>query len=695
MPETTAPKTTQPGAKSLRKKSDHRTTGEKIGRTLDAFPDKIDIRDWFYQPTLQPLPSQVINCHQVPEILKQNEGACTGFALAAVINFHLVKNGRYTKEQIREKECVSPRMLYEIARRYDEWPGEEYSGSSARGTIKGWNAHGVVKKWQWEDDETNYGKHFDNVLAKDALEIPAGAYYRVMHREVRDMHAALNETGILFATLMVHEGWRNPKKIVGYQYEIDGRKRNIDLPIIERTDRADGGHAVAIVGYTKDGFIIQNSWGEQWGKNGFALLPYEDWMLHSSDCWVVQLGVPIEIDLWKHRSFRDIDAGKQRASQIIPLEDIRPYVINIGNNGLLSDSGEYWTTENDIDRLFKTIDSTASNKNWEKKRIMLYLHGGLNSETEVARRVIAFKQVCLDNEIYPVHIMWETDFWTSLKNNVFDLFTTDDRANANWLSKLRDATLEIKDRTFELTSSKLGTMLWDEMKENAQLASSKKPNSQGKKRAIVTLADKGRKEYNRLENAEKKKWEVHIVAHSAGSIFTAYALETLIGIGIPIKSVQFMAPAISIELFKEKMFPLIRQNDALRPTVYALSDKGERDDDVGPYGKSLLYLVSNAFERRRETPLLGMEKFINSENGDLNPKLIDKETAAMFRKKINGWESLVIAGKARATKKIGEDICRSESHGGFDNDPFTLNSVLYRILGDKPGRAFDERDLQY
>ena len=36
-------------------------------------------------------------------------------------------------------------------------------------------------------------KYFDDVKAKEALNIPAGAYYRVMHRNVRDMHAALNE----------------------------------------------------------------------------------------------------------------------------------------------------------------------------------------------------------------------------------------------------------------------------------------------------------------------------------------------------------------------------------------------------------------------------------------------------------------------------------------------------------------------
>ena len=52
---------------------------------------------------------------------------------------------------------------------------------------------------------------------------------------------------------------------------------------------------MAIVGYTEDGFIIQNSWGRA-GEPGFALLPYEDYLLHATDVWVAQLGVPVKID---------------------------------------------------------------------------------------------------------------------------------------------------------------------------------------------------------------------------------------------------------------------------------------------------------------------------------------------------------------------------------------------------------------
>ena len=39
--------------------------------------------------------------------------------------------------------------------------------------------------------------------------------------------------------------------------------------------KLEGYHAIAIVGYNKDGVIIRNSWGESYGTDGYALLPNE------------------------------------------------------------------------------------------------------------------------------------------------------------------------------------------------------------------------------------------------------------------------------------------------------------------------------------------------------------------------------------------------------------------------------------
>lgn len=688
--ESSFPKTTRPSAEKQRPKVEEEKTAKELKKKLDAFPDKIDVRDWMYRPSLSALPAQLINCHRIPEatILNQrNEGACTGFALAAVINYHLMQNGCCGAADIA-KIGASPRMLYELARRYDEWPGEHYEGSSARGTIKGWSAHGVAVRKTWPDRLHGFN-HFDDAKAKEALNIPAGAYYRVAHRNIRDMHAALNESGALYATLMVHAGWGEPEgKPVTYNYVSDEKEWTLKLPIITRRKRATDGHAIAIVGYTREGFIIQNSWGAAWGYHGFAVLPYEDWMLHASDCWVVQLGVPIDVQLWNEKGFADTPAGKQRASELVPLEQIRPYVIDIGNNGFLSNAGSYWTTPDDIKRLFQSIGKTATG--WKKKRIMLYLHGGLNSEKEVARRVISFKTVCLENEIYPVHIMWETDFWNSLKNDVLDQFTADDKAGAGWLNKLREGALEILDRTIELTVAKPGTMLWNEMKENASLAAKKD-------RAMDVVAKEALAAFKLSgTTTHPEDWELHIVAHSAGAIFTAYIIDVLLSIGVPVASVQFMAPAITTQLFKEKLLAHIQEGSCPLPTLYIMSDTGERDDDVGPYGKSLLYLVSNSFEERRNTPLLGMERFVHydAEEQD-NNDYVDKELADLFANNGHSWPNLVISGVGRFDESPRPDLSRSDSHGGFDNDVYTLNSVLYRILGQGPKRPFDVRDLQY
>jgi len=677
-------------ADARRPKAKSPNAAQRIGRKLDAVPDRVDIRDWFYRPTLTTLPDLLVNCNAVPEILDQGtEGACTGFALAAVIQFLMAQR------QIPKKELeISPRMLYEMARHYDEWPGEGYEGSSARGAMIGWIRHGVCERNVWP--HSHFGsKHFTSAVAKNALLRPGGAFYRVMHRQVRDVHAALNEAGVVYCTLMVHNGWSNPTgSTLQITYVDNGNLRTIRLPVIQRQGDADSGHAVTIVGYTYDGFIIQNSWGESWGEGGFALLPYEDFMIHATDVWVAQLGVPVKTDLWQSQDGAIDASGLQRASESIPLEQIRPYVIDVGNNGALSDTGSYWTTEDDVHRLFHETIPDAT-QNWPRKRILLYLHGGLNDERAVASRIVAFKHVMMSNQIYPLHLMWESGAFETLSSLIEDAFVEPDARAGDvgaWLEKTRERLVEAKDRTFELTVARPGTAMWNEMKDNARLASESAKGAMKIIAAEVNNAMKG------LTVADRKQYELHVVAHSAGSIFIAFALRHLITLGLDFKSLQFLAPAIRVDLFKKLLLPSIKNNQCPVPTLYVLSETGERDDDVGPwgaYGKSLLYLVSNAFEGRREVPLLGMQKFVSGDDSD---GAVDAQVSTLFKKRSNGLPTLIVAGE-RYKDANGHELpgsrSESDSHGGFDNDAATLNSVLYRILGNKPIHSFETRDLQY
>lgn len=48
----------------------------------------------------------------------------------------------------------------------------------------------------------------------------------------------------------------------------------------EHESEKPSGHAVAVVGYNLNGFILRNSWGKRWADDGYTDYPYEDFGVH-------------------------------------------------------------------------------------------------------------------------------------------------------------------------------------------------------------------------------------------------------------------------------------------------------------------------------------------------------------------------------------------------------------------------------
>ena len=114
-----------------------------------------------------------------------------------------------------------------------------------------------------------------------------------------------------------------------------------------------------------------------------------------------------------------------------------------------------------------------------------------------------------------------------------------------------------------------------------------------------------------------------------------------------------MAPAVTNELFDVTVLKAIQNKKVANYYQYHLTDDIELKDNCSIYSKSLLYLVSNSFEPGRKTPILGMQKFFEKQSQYQSSKIKYYHSAGLYSK--------------------------STSHGGFDNDVTTIETIIKNI----------------
>ncbi|MEO5812331.1 MAG: C1 family peptidase [Rhodanobacter sp.] len=609
------------------------------GRVFDARPDTLDFRDLMYTPTLIEVPTHVplgeYMDYHVPILDQGSEGACTGFGLATVANYLLLR-----RRVVPDNLPVSPRMFYELARRYDEWPGENYSGSSARGAMKGWHKHGVCSEaaFPYKPTKKSDPLGLTDARTSDALGRPLGAYFRVNHKDIVAMHSALAEVGVLYVTCTVHAGWND----VG----ADG--------VITQSSTITGGHAFAIVAFDNQGFWLQNSWGRSWGRHGFARISYDDWLEHGTDTWVARLGAPVT--LRKLESIASVHAATSAQSNAYSFADLRPHIVSVGNNGTLKAGGDYGSTPAELAQIFEQ-DMPRVMHDWDKPRILLYAHGGLVSEQAATQRLAEYRPSLLGANVYPLAFIWRTDYWTTVTNILKD--TLSRRRPEGVLDATKDFMLDRLDDALEpLARALTGKSAWDEMKQNALAASD--PGG-----AAVLVAD-----HLKALAKQMPGLEIHMVGHSAGSILLAPVVKLLTDRGLKVVTCTLWAPACTVDLFRSTYLPAMQKGTLAKLTVFALNDKTERDDNCAKiYNKSLLYLVSAAFEKKSRIPLfregepiLGMERWIDAD--------LRKTFESL------GAELVLAPNNASADSQSASNAMH---HGDFDDDERTVTSTFRRI----------------
>ena len=636
-----------------------------------ARPDTFDFRDRIFRPSLVEVPTELAldtyRKWKVPILDQGKTWACTGFALATVVHYLM-----RTRKVHPEQTLVSHAMLFEMARRYDDYPGEYYLGSSARGAMKGWHQHGVCREVLWKFRARHDDRRLTADRAKDASGRPLGAYLRVNHRDLVAMHCALAEVGILYAVTQVHTGWLELFKRTG---------RTPASARIPHRGTTLGAHAIALVGYDENGFWVHNSFGEQWGYDGFGFIDYDDWLENGLDSWVARLAVPIVIE--HPESAAAVSAGAPAFTRTAALQHLRPHIARIHNEGYLRSNDMFGTSAEDLKTLFYE-HFPAATKTWRRKHLLLYAGAGLVSTATAVQRSVADYQTALPAvEVYPIAFIWRTEFWDQVSAVLRDAL--DHRRSPDKTEPQMDFMLDRLDDALEpLAREYAGKLHWDQVKQTALQATALRNG--GVRLTLQHVAE--------LVEADPTV-EVHLVAHGAGAILLAPAVQLLTtrkgervtvpplkgrqGLGVPVQSCVLWAPACSFDLFDRTYLPAIDQRRIKRFTLFTLTDRAERADNCAQiYRKSLLYLISNAFEEtmrvpgdpdRDGVPLVGMEKFLTRPDWP-RPELVN----LCRRRKSVRW---VAAPNMESDPSVRSTARR---HGDFDDDVPTLLSTLSCIL---------------
>jgi len=156
---------------------------------------------------------------------QKSEGACVGFSIA----HELIAR----PSEVKDITNVHARAIYKRAQMLDEWPGENYEGTSVLGGMKALQQlyPEAIKEYRW------------GFTLQDVLETIA---YR--------------------GPIVLGVNWYNN------MFAPD------DKGFIHASGRLAGGHAILAKGINakKKYITLHNSWGESWGINGSCYLSFDD-----------------------------------------------------------------------------------------------------------------------------------------------------------------------------------------------------------------------------------------------------------------------------------------------------------------------------------------------------------------------------------------------------------------------------------
>jgi len=226
------------------------TKSEGLALAKRAAPASVDLREW---------------CSPIED--QGDLGSCTANAGVGLVEY-------FERRAFGHHLDASRLFLYKVTRNLLGWVGDQ--GAYLRDTMKALVLAGVPPEQYWPYDIAAFDDEPSAFCYAFAQSYKAIVYYRLDPTGTATAQVLKSVKQNLAAGLPSMFGFTVYSSFprIG-----DGTG---DIPFPQPTDSVLGGHAVDAVGYDdrkeigseRGALIIRNSWGTEWGDNGYGYMPY-------------------------------------------------------------------------------------------------------------------------------------------------------------------------------------------------------------------------------------------------------------------------------------------------------------------------------------------------------------------------------------------------------------------------------------
>ena len=241
-------------------------------RILNVLPSPHQDKDWRFQHAAESGLLGAVTAPPASKDLRESwwkindqggTGSCVGWATAdGLLRWHFVKANRLPKSRL-----LSVRFSWMAAKETDEFINRptsfiETDGTSLKAALDVSRKFGAVADTVLPFAPPTLSPLEAQAFYAIAAQLKIASYFN-LGTNLSNWRTWLATKGPILTRLGVDATWDNATATNG---NLDGYQ----------PETVRGGHAVALVGYTPDRFIVRNSWGTQWGDQGFAYasMPY-------------------------------------------------------------------------------------------------------------------------------------------------------------------------------------------------------------------------------------------------------------------------------------------------------------------------------------------------------------------------------------------------------------------------------------